>query len=456
MKRIEAVKSSARIVTNAGLAFVGSILEQAGFHEQCNKLPVAVSHPENQISCGDVFATAIGMMCSGNSSFESCREFHDDKAFYQDALGIARVPSAERLRQRLDQAALEEENRGMELHKGIREMNLFLLKQESARISTLSMGDVPVDCDATSYDESKSHKEGVSRTYGGFDGYTPMDAHIGVEGHFVNTDFREGKQHSQKGTPAFLIETIDLCNQLTDRTLLFRMDSGNDAVENIGVIMERGHHFIIKRNPRRESKEAWLALAEENAPIHQRPRDGKDVYIGSTWKEVSYTGMDGHTKNHTIRIVFEVTKRTIDKYGQSLLIPDIELNTWWDNTGMSDRDVIELYHQHGTMEQYHSELKTDMDMERLPSGKFATNRLVHELSMIAYNILRILGDHLCDAPNAPMRGKAFRRRLRTVIMHIIHTPARIISHARKIKMDLGCSNVWADTFIWLQGVICQT
>ena len=138
MKRIEAVKSSARIVTNAGLAFVGSILEKAGFHKQCNKLPVAVSHPENQISCGDIFATSIGMMCSGNSSFESCREFHDDKAFYQDALGIARVPSAERLRQRLDQAALEEENRGMELHKGIREMNLFLLKQESARISTLS------------------------------------------------------------------------------------------------------------------------------------------------------------------------------------------------------------------------------------------------------------------------------------------------------------------------------
>ena len=148
-----------------------------------------------------------------------------------------------------------------------------------------------------------------------------------------------------------------------------------------------------------------------------------------------------------MRIVFEVTERTIDKYGQHLLVPDIDVNTWWDNTGLADEDVIELYHQHGTMEQYHSELKSDMGVERLPSGKFATNRLVYDLSMIAYNILRIIGTMLSHISNTPSRGKAQRRRLRTVIMNIIHTPAHIISHAREIVMDLGCSNAWADAFI---------
>ena len=137
-----------------------------------------------------------------------------------------------------------------------------------------------------------------------------------------------------------------------------------------------------------------------------------------------------------------------------LLVPDIEDNMWWDNTGLPEEKVIELYHQHGTMEQYHSELKTDMGMEKLPSGKFATNSLIHLLSMIAYNILRILGYLLCEAPDVPMRGKADRRRIRTVILHIIHTPARIISHAKKIKIDLGSSNSWADAFIWLQHKIC--
>ncbi len=46
---------------------------------------------------------------------------------------------------------------------------------------------------------------------------------------------------------------------------------------------------------------------------------------------------------------------------------------------------------HGESEQYHSEIKTDMDVERLLSGKFESNNLALELTVIAYNILRIIG-----------------------------------------------------------------
>ena len=45
----------------------------------------------------------------------------------------------------------------------------------------------------------------------------------------------------------------------------------------------------------------------------------------------------------------------------------------------------------GECEQFHSEIKTDMDVERLPSGKFETNELVLELTVLAYNILRLIG-----------------------------------------------------------------
>ena len=53
--------------------------------------------------------------------------------------------------------------------------------------------------------------------------------------------------------------------------------------------------------------------------------------------------------------------------------------------------MIRLYHEHGESEQYHSESKTDMDVERFPSGKFDTNELVLELTVLAYNILRVIG-----------------------------------------------------------------
>ena len=96
-------------------------------------------------------------------------------------------------------------------------------------------------------------------------------------------------------------------------------------------------------------------------------------------------------QEYTLRAGYEITERTIDKYGQFNLVPDIEVEAWWTNLGDPDEEIISLYHAHGECEQFHSEVKTDMDLERLPSGKFATNALILELGMIAYNILRMIG-----------------------------------------------------------------
>lgn len=95
---------------------------------------------------------------------------------------------------------------------------------------------------------------------------------------------------------------------------------------------------------------------------------------------------EGNDKTVAIRTGYEIIERTIDKYGQFLLPSDLEVNTWWTNTGMADSEVIQNYHAHGECEQFHSEIKTDMDVERLPSGKFDTNELVLELTILAYSI----------------------------------------------------------------------
>ena len=144
------------------------------------------------------------------------------------------------------------------------------------------------------------------------------------------------------------------------------LDSGNDASENIGIFMEESYKynnvsFIIKRNPRQESKEEWLESVRECCQNIQHPRDGKTVYIGQTFRNVTYSLSDNEEKTVGIRTIYEITERTIDRYGQ-----------------------------------YHSEIKTDMDIERLPSGKFESNKLVLELTMIAYNILRIIGQELLE------------------------------------------------------------
>ena len=345
-KHIDVQLTNERIIPSGGLAVVGAILGKSDFVKNCNRMKIDYNHPQHQIKNGDVMLTYIGMQCMGKPGFDSIHEMDDDPDFYKDALGICyAIPSAETIRQRFDMV-------GSSLHRQILDENVKMLSANGI----------------SPFDNSKTHKDGVSRTYKGCDGYAPIFAYIGREGYLVDLEPREGKQHYQKSTPEFLKETIGICRQITDEPLLFRLDSGNDSAENIGIFLERGCHFIIKRNLRRESREEWLRMAEKNCLDITRPRDGKTVYIGSDWKEITYQTDDGVQKKATIRMGYEIIERTIDKNGQFLLIPDIEVNMWWTNTDLTDRDVISQYHAHGESEQFHSELKTDMDLKRLRPG----------------------------------------------------------------------------------------
>ena len=386
-----------RIIPASGLAVVGALLGKSGFIKKLNRMDVTSNRSQHQIKNGDIVLTYLGMLCMGKPYFEAVHEMDDDKDFYKTAL---------------------------------------------------ANGLVPVDIDVTPMDNSKSKKEGVSRTYKGFDGYAPMMAYIGTEGYAINFELREGKQHCQKGTVEFLQETIKLCHKLTDKPLLIRLDSGNDSIDNVAVLMDTGCFFIIKRNLRRESTDDWFEMAKQYFQNVNSPRDGKTVYIGSDWKTVTSKQFN---KEFTLRTGYEITERTIDKYGQFNLVPDVEVETWWTNLGDPDEEIIRLYHAHGECEQFHSEVKTDMDLERLPSGKFATNALILELGMIAYNILRMIGQGTIGGRAPRQKRNVKRRRLRTVISNLIMLAGYVTMHARQLIIGLGKSNVWRHIF----SDICQ-
>lgn len=386
-----------RIIPASGLAVVGALLGKSGFIKKLNRMDITSNRSQHQIKNGDIVLTYLGMLCMGKPYFEAVHEMDDDKDFYKTAL---------------------------------------------------ANGLVPVDIDVTPMDNSKSKKEGVSRTYKGFDVYAPMMAYIGTEGYAINFELREGKQHCQKGTVEFLQETIKLCHKLTDKPLLIRLDSGNDSIDNVAVLMDTGCFFIIKRNLRRESTDDWFEMAKQYFQNVNSPRDGKTVYIGSDWKTVTSKQFN---KEFTLRTGYEITERTIDKYGQFNLVPDVEVETWWTNLGDPDEEIIRLYHAHGECEQFHSEIKTDMDLERLPSGKFATNALILELGMIAYNILRMIGQGTIGERAPRQKRDVKRRRLRTVISNLIMLAGHVTMHARQLIIGLGKSNVWRHIF----SDICQ-
>ena len=224
-----------------------------------------------------------------------------------------------------------------------------------------------------------------------------------------------GSQHSQKGFIDFIKRVIAGAKDLSKQPLLVRADAGNDAIETL-VALENAEetHYIVKWNPRKSDPVAWRDKVFAEGAV-KTPRSGKRVgtIVVEEPKEVNKTP-------YTFKRIVRVTERTIDKYGQFLLAPDITLEGWWTDLAMAAEDVIELYRQHATSEQFHSEFKTDLDLERLPSGKFATNALVMVLGAFAYNILRFVGQTGLIVPLGPVRHSAKRRRLRTVIQELMY------------------------------------
>jgi len=210
----------------------------------------------------------IGLLSLGKSDFENVNEFHNDEEFYKIALGIAySIPSESSLRNRLDSI-------GTTMNQQILYGNVDMFLSCGYETSPLGNGCVPVDIEVSFFDNSGSHKAGVSRTYKNFDSYALIFAYIGTEGYLCNAELREGKQ---SGTPEFLDEIIAAAKQMTRKPLLFRMDSDNDALENMLLLHWHDPQlkFLIKHNFRREDRYAIEEELKSVCKNMKHPRDGK-------------------------------------------------------------------------------------------------------------------------------------------------------------------------------------
>lgn len=427
--RFEIMQGDEQLSSHSGLALVGAILDRTDIRKRLDAVMLP-EHPFPEISHGEVATAMIGLICMGKPDFDAIEAFRDDP-FFSQSLELGPVPSSPTLRQRLDSVKGAFDN---------------ILLDESARmIGRLAPKLTPchgklvaVDIDVSPFDNSETKKEGVSWTYKRFDGYAPIFGYVGEEGYLANLELRPGSEHCQKGTEAFLRRTLRYARLMSQATFLVRLDSGNDSVGNIKVCREEKAHYIIKRNLRQETLEEWLEVARGYGKL-QEPRPGKQVWTGERY--VARPEIE-----EPLRLVFCVTLRTTEADGQALLIPKIEVETYWTSLNDDVATVVELYRDHGTSEQFHSELKTDLDLERLPSGKFQTNELVLLLGMVAYNLLRLIGQESLRESDAPVRKQVSRRRVRSVMQDLVYLACRLVKHARRWMLSFGKNCPWLNTW----------
>lgn len=422
-----------------GMAFVGKILEKIGFCK--NSGQGTPRHPH-------VLKSIIGLFTQGRTHFEEMDIVRED-SFFKESLDLTYVPAKETTRLYLENMIPEQ----AVVDAAIETATIRLLK--SARLTPIDIDGrtyMPVDIDTSPLDNSKSHKEGVSRTYKQFDGYHPIFAYIGQEGYMLNTELREGKQHCQNGTPEFLEHILTLTAQLAMKEpILFRFDGGNDSKDILKVLEASGHFYIVKRNLRKEQPEYWHDVAQAEGVITYEDAS-QTVYTGiHTGKKPA-----GDTSLPDIDIIFQVTETRITKEGTPLLFPEIDIETFWTNLYESPETVLRLYREHGTSEQFHSELKSDMNVERLPSGKFVVNAMLLKLAMLSFNILRFIGQTSLAFPDVlPYQTYSKRKRLRKVIDDLIRVAVKIVTHARRTCIRLWEKDPWLACFQQVYSVCCN-
>ena len=431
----------------AGLALVGHHLNRLApvFKQLDGALPV-----KNGVANSDILRSYVGLLVQGKSDFDAIENFRGD-AFFKQALGIQLLPSSPTLRQRMDA-------RADDLFDFLPTLIETLLTAARPDYGVLPCGWLALDVDTFTMDNGDTAKDGVGRTYAGVDGYCPLAAYLGSHGFCLELALRPGVQHSASETQFNFERVIPMAQRLSaagpKAPILARLDSGFDSAALMREIESYNQagvpqlDWLIKWNPRSSDVAALAERLEADATtLWEHPRAGKRVTL---WEqELHIEGIE-----RPLRRVLRLTERTIDAQGQLLIEPKLTLDGWSTSLSAKQFDakaVIALYADHGTHEQFHSEFKTDLDLERLPSGKFDTNYLVCELAALAMNILRLMGQAGLLGSDAPVRHAAKRRRIKTVMQELIYRAGRLIEHGRRVILGLGANDRSAKAFQRLHG-----
>lgn len=352
------------------MALIGKYLKRINLNALVD-LVFPVQSKFGGIANSDILKSYLGLLCLGKNDFDAIEGQRKDR-FLARALGVHTVPSSPTLRQRLDTHA----SSWFELVDCI-----------NARVLGMKI-------------EGRCIDFGVLLC-----GYVPLD-----------------------------VDTFAIDNSGT-APLLFRADSGFDsaklmcAIGRHSQVLQREVAFIIKWNPRSTPVKTWAQARVADAATRWTVlREGKRQCVWSQAVEITHAGQSLYARR-----VFRLTERTIDKRGQQLLLPEYVFEGWSTTLPQrfDEQAIIKLYADHGTHEQFHSEFKTDMNLTRLPSGKFDTNYLVCALAAVAMNLLRLVGQHTLHESDSPVRHSAQRRRIRTVMQELIFKAGRLVHHARQ-------------------------
>jgi hypothetical protein len=211
-----------------GLVLAGKITQKIGL----------TAGSSTVLACaGTIILTLYALLVQENSAFEHASVLRENR-FFLKSLGLTTTYAKETIRLYLEKLIADKEAVLNQLRGCVVPL---MLKAKVHGIMDRGRCYIPVDIDPSPMDNSGCHKEGVSYTYKGFEGYHPIFAYYGRDGYMIDWEVWPWSRHCRKGTVDFIRGMVERYEKVWGgKRLLFRLDSGNDVYETMEAILGEG------------------------------------------------------------------------------------------------------------------------------------------------------------------------------------------------------------------------
>jgi hypothetical protein len=456
MPKVEIVADDPTLTPFAGAAVVGELVRRLGL---IPALDVAIDgaprvgslHPVKQrargLSAGEALVcVAESMLCGGDSMLDLERLRADEAAAGLRA--VADVPAAS--------TACQLARRFRRTHLRAAEEAFAGVASEFDRQLQRDAGEaVTLDFDSTCVEVYGRKKPGAAVNYQGRLTYQPLLCSWAQRGRMLASELLGGTDSTQADEPRRLLARA-VCNLPEGHgEVRARFDSGFYRVDLLHDCRGRGVRFSISV-PR--SGAMWRAL---EGIAEEKWRDAEDLADAQV-AEASY--VPGGWQHEPLRLIIRRVAHPADAlsddprarrratipaeqlnlglggeadvvYGYSFILTDLE----------GSAAQVERHHrERAQIEERIKDQKLGVSLRRLPLSDLDGNRFWLTCTGLALNLLALLNDLLfgSDPPGHLPR----RRQAKWLRRMLLCVPARVIHHARRIRLRLPAGIPSAELF----------
>lgn len=454
--RIEVVADDPTLTPFAGSAVVGELVRRLGLIPALDRAiegapRVGGLGPVKQrargLSAGQALVcVAESMLCGGDSMLDVERLRADAPG--AELRAVADVPAA---------------STACQLARRFRRTHLRAAEETFARVANEfdrqlgrdPGGPVTLDFDSTSVEVYGRRKPGAAVNYKGQLAYQPLLCSWAQRGRMLAGELLGGTDSTQADEPRRLLGRVVSYLPEGHGEISARFDSGFYRVDLLSDCRERGVRFSISV-PR--STAMWRALEEIGEDQWQDAQELKSAQVA----ESTYTphGWEHEPLRLIVRRVAHPADALSDDprarrrstipaeqlnlglageadvvYGYSFILTDLE----------GEVPAVERHHrERAQIEERIKDQKLGVSLRRLPLSDLDANRFWLACTALALNLLALLSDLLygTDPPGHLPR----RRQAKWLRRMLLCVPARVIHHARTIRLRLPAGIPQAELF----------